>query len=212
MLSTTVPGEQDIQELELIRRVAAGERAAFKLLFDIHSPRVLNFLLRLVGNHDDAEELTQDVFLSLWRHADTLRGESKLSTWLYRVSVNKAINFKKRGGLFFQVKQLFSLDAEDEAIADKLPASEADSPDRKIEIKEARLELAELMALLPKRQRDAYLLHKLEGLSYKEIAGELHVSLGTVESLMHRAKENLQKAILKHSRKSARKNRPQVSQ
>jgi RNA polymerase sigma-70 factor (ECF subfamily) len=212
MLDTTVHGVTDIQEQELIRRVAAGERTAFKQLFDSHSPRVYNLLLRLAGNRDDAEELTQDVFLSLWKHAESLRGESKLSTWLYRVAVNKAINFRKRGGLLFQIKQLFSLEADDESIIDRLPAAAADSPDRQLEMREAQVQLADLLDTLPHRQREVYLLHKLEGLSYNEIAEELHVSLGTIESLMHRAKENLQKVMLKKVRKSASKNRPPLSQ
>lgn len=205
-------GVTDIQEQELIRKVAAGERGAFKQLFDSHSTRVYNLLLRLAGNQNDAEELTQDVFLSLWTHAESLRGESKLSTWLYRVAVNKSINFKKRSGLFFQIKQLFSLETDDESIIDRLPAAAADSPDRQLEIKDAQIQLADLLGTLPNRQREVYLLHKLEGLSYNEIAEQLHVSLGTIESLMHRAKENLQKVMLKKVRKSASKNRPPMSQ
>jgi RNA polymerase sigma-70 factor (family 1) len=212
MLDTTVHSQADIQERELIRKVAAGERTAFKQLFDSHSPRVHNLLLRLVGNRDDAEELTQDVFLSLWKHAGSIRGESKLSTWLYRVAANKAINFKKRGGLLFHFKQLFSLEADDESIIDRLPAAAADSPDRQLEMREAQVQLADLLGTLPQRQREVYLLHKLEGLSYNEIAEELHVTLGTIESLMHRAKENLQKVMLKKVRKSASKNRPPLSQ
>ncbi len=212
MLDTTVHSEVDIQERELIHKVAGGERLAFKQLFDSHSPRVHNLLLRLVGNRDDAEELTQDVFLSLWKHAESLRGESKLSTWLYRVAVNKAINFKKRGGLLFQIKQLFSLEGDDESIIDRLPAAAADSPDRQLEMREAQIQLADLLGTLPHRQREVYLLHKLEGLSYNEIAEELHVTLGTIESLMHRAKENLQKVMLKKVRKSASKNRSPLSQ
>jgi RNA polymerase sigma-70 factor (ECF subfamily) len=212
MLDTTVHSQADIQERELIRKIAAGERAAFKQLFDTNSPRVHNLLLRLVGNQNDAEELTQDVFLSLWKHAESLRGESKLSTWLYRVAVNKAINFKKRSGLFFQIRQLFSLETDDESIIDRLPAATADSPDRQLEIQDAKIQLADLLGTLPHRQREVYLLHKLEGLSYNEIAEELHVSLGTIESLMHRAKENLQKVMLKKVRKSASKNRPPMSQ
>jgi RNA polymerase sigma-70 factor (ECF subfamily) len=207
MLDTTVHSEADIHEQELIRKVATGDRAAFKQLFDSHSARVHNLLLRLVGNRDDADELTQDVFLSLWKHAESLRGESKLSTWLYRVAVNKAINFKKRSGLFFQIRQLFSLEGDDESIIDRLPAAPADSPDRQFEIKEAQIQLADLLGTLPHRQREVYLLHKLEGLSYNEIAEELHVTLGTIESLMHRAKENLQKVMLKKVRKSASRNR-----
>jgi RNA polymerase sigma-70 factor (ECF subfamily) len=212
MLDARVHDVTDIQEQELIRKVAAGERAALKQLFDLHSPRVHNLLRRLVGNSDDAEELTQDVFLSLWKNADSLRGESKLSTWLYRVAVNKAINFKKRSGLFFQIKQLFSLESDEESIIDRLPAAAADSPDRQIEIREAQIQLADLLGTLPRRQREVYLLHKLEGLSYNEIAEQLHVSLGTIESLMHRAKENLQKVMLRKVRKSASKHRPPLSQ
>jgi RNA polymerase sigma-70 factor, ECF subfamily len=212
MLDARVHDVTDIQEQELIRKVAAGERASLKQLFDLHSPRVHNLLLRLVGNGDDAEELTQDVFLSLWKHADSLRGESKLSTWLYRVAVNKAINFKKRSGLFFQIKQLFSLESDEESIIDRLPAAAADSPDRQIEIREAQIQLADLLGTLPRRQREVFLLHKLEGLSYNEIAEQLHVSLGTIESLMHRAKENLQKVMLRKVKKSASKHRPPLSQ
>lgn len=212
MLGIRVQGETDIRERELIRRVAAGERAAFRQLYETHSPRVYNLLIRLVGNRDDADELVQDVFLSLWSHADSIRGDSKLSTWLFRVTMNKAINFKKRGGIFFQVKQLFSLETDDESIIDKLPASEADNPDRQLERKEAQTQLADLLSELPPRQREVFLLHKLEGLSYNEIAGDLHVSLGTVESLMHRAKENLQKVMARQVRKSARKNRTRLSQ
>jgi RNA polymerase sigma-70 factor, ECF subfamily len=212
MLDITVHGVTDIQEQELIRRVAAGERSAFKQLFDTHSPRVYNLLLRLVSNRDDAEELTQDVFLSFWKHAESIRGDSKLSTWLYRVAVNRAINYRNRGGIFFQIRQLFSLETEEESIIERLPAAAADSPDRQLEMAEAKTELAELLSLLPARQREVFLLHKLEGLSYNDIAGELHVSLGTIESLMHRAKENLQKVMVKKVRKSARKKKPPVSQ
>jgi len=211
MLGTRVHDYTDTLERELIHRVAAGERSAFKQLYDTHSPRVLSLLLRLVGNRDDAEELVQDVFLSFWNHAESLRGESKLSTWLYRVAVNRAINFKKRGGLLFQIKQLFSLETDEESLIDRLPASESDSPDRQLEMKQAQTQLADLLATLPERQREVFLLHKLEGLSYNEIAEELHVTLGTVESLMHRAKENLQKVMLKKVRKSASKNRPSLS-
>lgn len=205
-------GEVNIEERELVRRVAAGERAAFKQLYDSHSPRVHNLLLRLVGNRDDADELTQDVFLSLWKHAQSLRGESKLSTWLYRVSVNKVINFKKRGGLFFQIKQIFSLEADEESIIDRLPAPAADSPDRQLQMREAQTQLVDLLGTLPQRQREVYLLHKLEGLSYNEIAEDLHVTLGTVESLMHRAKGNLQKMMVKRVRKSASRRKEPLSQ
>lgn len=198
-------GEANIDERELIVAVAKGDRAAFKTLFDRHSPTTYNLCLRLLGNPDDAHEVAQDVFVTLWQKAASLRGESKLSTWLHRVAVNKSINFRKRGGLLSKLKQIVSIDTDEVSLEQQLPAPETDRPDRQLETAEARIELAELMANVPERQRTVYLLHKLEGLSYQEIAEQLNLTIPSIESLMHRAKENLQKAMLANFHKRRKK-------
>ena len=197
MLNAPVRRESDINELELLAKVAQGDRAAFKVLFDLHSPQVYSVCLRMLGNARDAEEISQDVFVTLWQKAKTIRGEARLATWLHRVCVNKSINHRKRGGVFSRFKQIMSIDTEDVSLADQLPAPESERPDSKLESREAGDQLAELMAEIPARQREIYLLHKLEGLSYKEIAEELNITLASVESLMHRAKQNLQTVMLK---------------
>ncbi len=197
MLNAPVRRESDINELELLAKVAQGDRSAFKMLFDSHSNHVYSVCLRMLGNPGDAEEISQDVFLTLWQKASSVRGEAKLSTWLHRVAVNKSINYRKRGGVFSRIKQIMSIDTEDVSLAEQLPAPESERPDMKLESREAGEQLAELMAELPGRQREIYLLHKLEGLSYKEIAEEMDLSLSSVESLIHRAKQNLQKVMLK---------------
>lgn len=204
MLDATVRNDADINEVELLQQVASGNRAAFKILYDIHSANVYKLTVRLLGNPDDAAEITQDIFLSLWKNAGRIRGDSKLSTWLYRVAVNKAINFRKRGGVFTQLKQILSLGDEDDSLVEQLPAAETARPDRQWEARQAEVKLADLLAGLPQRQREIYLQHKLEGLSYKEIAEEMKISLGSVESVMHRAKENLQKIMVKRLKKKSK--------
>ncbi len=197
MLNAPVRRESDINELELLTKVAQGDRSAFKSLFDLHSTHVYNICYRMLGNGNDAEEISQDVFLTLWQKAATVRGDARLSTWLHRVAVNKSINHRRRGGVFSRLKQIMSIDTEEVSLAEQLPAPESERPDSRLESKEAGEQLAELMADLPGRQREIYLLHKLEGLSYKEIAEETNLSLASVESLMHRAKQNLRKTMLK---------------
>jgi RNA polymerase sigma-70 factor (ECF subfamily) len=201
MLNAAVRDDQNKDEAVLLQQVASGSRVAFKILFDAHSTAVLNLSMRLTGNRDDAEEIAQDVFIALWKNAGLIRGDSKLSTWLYRVTMNRAINFRNRGGIFSQVKQLLSLDTDAGALAEQLPAPETAQPDRQLEQKRASVQVADLLAELPKRQREIYVLHKLEGLSYKEIADELRISLASVESVMHRAKENLRKFMVKSFKK-----------
>ncbi len=205
MLKPPVSGESNIDERELIACVAKGDRSAFKTLFDRHSPTTYNLCLRLLGNVDDAHEIAQDVFVTFWQKAESLRGESKLSTWLHRVAVNKSINFRKRGGVMAKIKQIMSIDTEEVSLEEQLPAPDSDRPDRQLETQEARTELAELMASVPARQREVYLLHKLEGLSYQEIAEQLSLTVPTIESLMHRAKQNLQKAMLAKFQKRRKK-------
>lgn len=190
---------EDRNEAELLAEVAAGNQAAFRQLFEQHASFVYNTVVKILGNRQDAEDVAQDVFFTLWKKAGSIRGESKLSTWLYRVAVNKAINARKRGGVAGELRQLLSID--DVSTLD-LSAPEETRPDRHQEQQAARDELGELMAGLPERQREVYLLHKLEGLSYKEIAAQLDITLSSVESIMHRAKVKLQKQMLKKYKKT----------
>lgn len=199
MLTAGVNSIQDMDERELVALVAQGDRAAYRTLFDRHAVRVLNTAMKILGNRQDAEDITQDVFFTFWKKAGSIRGDSQLSTWLYRVAINKAINARKHTGVWSGLKGMFSLD-EDSSY--ELPAPSESRPDRQQEMKAAENQLAELLSELPQRQREVYLLHKLEGLSYKEIAEELGLTLPAVESVMHRAKVKLQKLMLKRYKKS----------
>ncbi len=198
MILVRVESAEERDERQLVAQVAQGDQLAYRRLFDTHAQRVFNTILRILGNWQDAEDVTQDVFFTFWRKAKTIRGESKLSTWLYRVAVNKAINARKRGGSYADPKVVISLD--DPGNLD-LAASSNVRPDRQQQMKSAKLELAELLAGIPEKQREVYLLHKMEGFSYKEIAEELNLTLPAVESAMHRAKVKLQELMVKKFRK-----------
>ena len=100
-----------------------------------------------------------------------------------------------------------SIDTEEVSLSDQLPAPESSQPDTQLESKEAKVQLAELMGDLPERQQEAFLLHKLEGLSYKEIAEEMGLSLPAVESLIHRAKLKLKEKLVKKSQQQRKKER-----
>lgn len=204
MMPDTVEYIQDQDEQQLLRRAAEGEPLAYKRLYDLNSSNVYNLALKLLGNPQDAEDLAQDVFVTLWKEAGNIRGDSKLSTWLYRVTFNKAINLKRRGGVWGKVKRFFSIEEEVDTLAN-LPAPEMTRPDRLQEIKEAETTLADLVAELPGRQGEVFLLHKLQGLSYKEIASELGMTMSAVESAMHRAKLGLQAAMLQRHKKTRKK-------
>ena len=204
MMPDTVEYAQDMNERQLLLAVADGDPLAYKRLYDQHCSQVYNLALKLVGNPQDAEDLAQDVFVTFWNEAKKIRGDSKLSTWLYRVTFNKSLNLKRRGGVWGKVRKFFSIEEETDAL-DNLPAPSQSRPDRQHEIKEAKTTLAELVAELPGRQGEVFLLHKLQGLSYKEIAAELGISMSAVESAMHRAKMGLQEAMLQRHKRERKK-------
>lgn len=204
MMPDTVESIQNQDERQLLKQAASGDPLAYKRLYDLHKSKVYNLALKLLGNPQDAEDLAQDVFVTLWREAKKIRGDSKLSTWLYRVTFNKALNLKRRGGVWGKVRKFFSIEEEVDTLVN-LPAPETTRPDRQQEMKEARTTLADLVAELPGQQGEIFLLHKLQGYSYKEIATELGLTMSAVESAMHRAKLGLQAAMLQRHKKASKK-------
>ncbi|RYF91257.1 MAG: RNA polymerase sigma factor [Chitinophagaceae bacterium] len=160
---------------------------------------VYNTALSIVQVEADAEDVTQDVFIELYQKMDTFRGESQFSTWLYRITINRALDFEKRrkreknGGL---LKQIFSIKNEEE------PAN-FNHPGVLLDNKEKAAALFKALKKLPEKQKVAFTLHKIEGLPYQEIAEIMNTSLFAVESLMARAKAGLKKMLAAHYQSGA---------
>ena len=195
LLLLYTPFRHAVLEQELIERIRADDPRAFKELFDSNVTLVHNVCFRMLGNRQDAEDVTQEVFLEAYRSLKRFRFESKLSTWLYRIAVNRSLNHQRKRKL----ERWLSLDfevGEGSAEESAFPDTAANGPDRLVEKKDVERIVQEAISKLPERQRIALLLHRYEELPYQEIAKIMDVSVASVESLLHRAKETLAKRLL----------------
>ena len=184
-----------MKETEILNGLQQGNEQAFKKLVDNYQKMVVNTCMGLVHNLADAEDIAQDVFIEVFRSIDNFRADSKVSTWLYRIAVNRSLNFirdnKRR-------KWFWPLDDEDgnnTASAEKITHQATDNPGADIESDQRAQILHQAIDSLPKKQRVAFTLNKYEDLSYKEISEVMKLSKSSVESLIHRAKINLQKKL-----------------
>ena len=182
-----------MNESILIEQVKQGNETAFRELVETWQDMVFNTALGLVQQTEDAEDVAQEVFVQVHQSINSFKGESKLSTWLYRITVSKSLDHlrrKKRKKRFAFVKYLAG--EKNEAV-EQLP--EFNHPGVALENKEKASILFHSISQLPENQRVAFSLHKLEGLSYHEISEVMQVTVPAVESLMHRAKMNLRKSL-----------------
>ena len=185
-----------MNQTELVVQLQQGDETAFKKLVDDYQAMVYNTALGIVQNADDADDITQEVFIQVFRSVSSFKGDSQFSTWLYRITLGKALDHEKkakRKKRFGFVQSLFNGHEE----MDKQQA-EFEHPGVKMENKERANELFKALKQIPDKQRIAFTLHKLEGQSYQEVAEIMNTTLYAVESLMGRAKANLKIALKKY--------------
>jgi RNA polymerase sigma-70 factor (ECF subfamily) len=186
---------QRLNEQELIQGLRNGDEAAFKFLVDTYQDRIFNTAIGIVQNAGDAEDVAQEVFIQVYRSIHQFKGDSKLSTWLYRIATTRALDLlrsrksKKRFGF---MQRLFG---ENNEPIYEVP--DFNHPGIALEKKEDAARLFKAIGQLPDSQKTAFTLHKLEDLSYKEVSEVMKTSVAAVESLMHRAKLNLRKILEK---------------
>lgn len=147
----------------------------------------------MLQNAEDAEDVTQEVFVQVFESVNQFKGDSKFSTWLYRIAVTKSLDHlrkKKRKKRFAFIQSLFGVNEEE---VNHTP--DFHHPGVQMENREHASALFQAIGKLPDNQKAAFTLHKIEGLSYQEIAEALDTSVSSVESLMHRAKSNLRKLL-----------------
>ncbi|HKI78875.1 MAG TPA: sigma-70 family RNA polymerase sigma factor [Ignavibacteriaceae bacterium] len=187
------------EEIQL-NKLKSGDFKSFKALVDEHQKKVLNTCNRFVNNREDAEDLTQEVFIEVYRSLSNFRGDSKISTWIYRIAVTKSLDYlrkKKRKKRFGTLKNIFS----EENPAIQVKSSESSNPDTNLENEDRIRILNEALGSLPENQRTVFTLSKYDEMSYAEIAEIMDTSLSSVESLIHRAKVNLKKKLTQYYKK-----------
>ena len=168
----------DATDAELLERIRAGDGAAFDQIVDRYERRVFAIAVRICRHHEDARDVTQDVFVTALRSLGSFRGDAQLSTWLHRVTVNASLDLVRRR----QRREGPDL----EEIGER-PASEPGPEVAAIESVRAR-EVHRALGRIPPDQRAVIALHDLQGLDYSEVADALEVPVGTVKSRLHRAR------------------------
>ena len=187
-------------EWELIEQLKLKDERAFKTIVDTWQDMVYNTVLGIVQNAEDAEDVSQEVFIQVYESIKNFKGESKFSTWIYRIAVTKSLDLlrrKKRKKRFAFIQSLFG--KNDELINDP---PDFYHPGVVAENKENAAVLFKAIAALPENQQTAFVLSKIEGLSYIEVSEVMQMTEASVDSLLHRAKTNLRKKLGEHYRDS----------
>lgn len=175
-----------MQDFDLIDSIIAGNQKDFERLITKYQPNVFRVSIGLLHNKEDAEEVTQDVFLKLYYSLGGFNKRSSFSTWLYRLTVNTTLNFlrrKERRRSWTRLSGIFQLSTTDS------------SPERRMVTHSDSELIRQAIDSLPEKQRLAFVLTKYEELSQKEVAPIMNISEGAVEQLVLRAKNNLRKKL-----------------
>ncbi len=184
----------DHNEAALIQRCNAGDETACAELVNTHQRMVFNLALHLLGDRDEALDLSQEVFLRVFRTLACFRGQSALRTWIYRIVINQAHNRQRSWRRRHRAGQV-SLDEHLQEFGDVESKGDA-SPDRLLANKETAARLWTALDRLPFNQRTAVILREIDGLRYEEIAYSLGIKVGTVKSRLTRARHALRAELL----------------
>jgi RNA polymerase sigma-70 factor (ECF subfamily) len=182
-------------ETQLIARAQQGDEEAFAALFETHKRRVYSLCLRMTGDAAEAEDLTQEAFLQLFRKISTFRGESAFTTWLHRLVVNVVLMHLRKKGL-----QKVSLDEVDSSQEEPVKRDYGDD-DRRLLGSINRIGLARAIAQLPPGYRTIFVLHDVEGYEHNEIAQIMNCSIGNSKSQLHKARLKLREILRGERRK-----------
>ena len=174
-----------MNEEQILNRIVNGDKEAFELLYKTFSDKVYNTSLSYCKNNEDAEEITQNVFVKIYENAATFQKKSSLSTWIYRITVNTSLNFLKK-------KNRFSLFR---SLPNNADIIDFNHPGVLLEQKENAKMLFRVIDYLPDRQKTAFILSFIENLPRQEVADIMEISLKSVESLLQRAKQNLRSRL-----------------
>jgi RNA polymerase sigma-70 factor (ECF subfamily) len=183
-----------MRDNEIVQEIKAGNAQAFRTLVEKYQDMVVNTCYGFLQNHEDAEDIAQEVFVEIYQSIHRFREEAKLSTWLYRIAVNKSLNLikkYKRKRWIVSLQAMLGSEKETKQIADEKTAD----PQTALEQQERISALHQAIESLAENQKIAFTLSKHEDLSYVEIAEVMGTTVPAVESLLNRAKKNLQKKL-----------------
>jgi RNA polymerase sigma-70 factor (ECF subfamily) len=185
---------------ELIKSLSTHDGNAFRYLVENYEKMVFKACYHILNNYQDAEDVAQEVFVEAYLSISAFRGESKISTWLFRIAVNKSKNLLRKNKWQLLIQRIEKMLPGDKTERFDMEDVSAHESMLSIEKKEDQKILWKAIESLPENQRIAFTLNKYNDLSYQEIAEAMQTSLPAIESLIHRAKINLQKKLAGHFR------------
>ena len=183
----------DLSDLELCKLAADGNLQAFEVIYQRYNRRTFSLTLRMTGSQTEAEDLTQEVFIQLFRKIGSFRGDSAFSTWLHRLTVNQVLmHFRKRS---FKNEKT----SEDGEMPEQMVVGSA-NPSKMAVVD--RIALKKAIAELPKGYKNVFVLHDVEGFEHEEVARTLGISVGTSKSQLHKARLKLRTLLIQQKEES----------
>lgn len=193
-VEAALSGEEHSQERALVRALRAGEQDAYETLIQYYEQPVFSIVSRVMDHADEAADVTQEVFLKVFRKIDAFRGDSTLKTWIYRIAVNEAHNHRRWFGRHRRQEVALEPEGGRKGVRD-LVADRGPSPYEMARDQETHQLIESALRRISVQYRAALVLREVEGLRYDEIAEILEVSLGTVKSRILRGREALRKVL-----------------
>jgi RNA polymerase sigma-70 factor, ECF subfamily len=192
-----------MSEADAIRLAQQGDAAAFERLYRMHNRRVYSLCLRMLNNTAEAEDLTQEAFLQLFRKIATFRGESAFSTWLHRLSVNVVLmKLRKKSGTESSLDEMTEPDEDGNG-----PRRDFGTVDLRLSGSIDRVNLQRAVEQLPPGYKSVFVLHDVQGYEHNEIAEIMDCSIGNSKSQLHKARMRLRELLQEELRDQARKDR-----
>jgi RNA polymerase sigma factor RpoE len=191
MVRDEAPPAPVADDRQLVRRAQAGDFSAFDLLIQKYQERVYNTIYHMTSNHEDANDLTQEAFIKAYKAINSFKGDSSFFTWIYRIAVNKTINFLKtrKNRIHLSLNDLdFNAEHDPEIVA----FVSENTPRRDLNLSELQEKLNEAMQKLSDTHRLVVTLHDVQGLSHEEISRIMDCNTGTVRSRLFYARQQLQ--------------------
>jgi RNA polymerase sigma-70 factor (ECF subfamily) len=195
LIQTFAPAESeqvalDSPDFALTQKAAGGNISAFELLYERYHRRTYSLCLRMTNSQTEAEDLTQEVFIQLFRKIGSFRGDSAFSTWLHRLTVNQVL-------MYFRRRSVKNEKTSESGEMPEQTVSGTENP-RKMPVLD-RIALKNAVAQLPPGYRSVFLLHDVEGYEHEEVARLLGISVGTSKSQLHKARLKLRGLLIKQN-------------
>ncbi len=182
--------ETDSSDLVLTQKAAKGSISAFEMLYQRHHRRVFSLCLRMTNSQTEAEDLTQEVFIQLFRKISSFRGDSAFSTWLHRMTVNQVL-------MYFRRRSVKNEKVSESGEMPEQTVRGTENP-QKMPVLD-RIALKNAVAQLPNGYRNVFLLHDVQGYEHEEVARLMGISVGTSKSQLHKARLKLRGLLIKQN-------------